>query len=186
MSEIRYTGPNAKDVKEQRRTDAISYLESRDPVEIVNEIVRNLGLDDRYIIRDNGKVSDEYKSIPAEERLRASEAIQREIQDDYLRSSKPDEPRRTINQTQKNDRTKKVKPKRKIRYDRIAAVGMAATLLTSLGYAVHKHVFLGKQNEVLIETGGKVDSSMSDPIIEGDVPNRSQSTKYGRITLYRF
>ena len=76
MNNRRYAGPSARDAMVDRRSaaaDTLSIL-SKSPEEIVNEIVRDLDLDDRYMVGSNGRVSSGYAELSPADRAAASDS----------------------------------------------------------------------------------------------------------------
>ena len=178
MNNRRYAGPSARDAMVDRRSaaaDTLSIL-SKSPEEIVNEIVRDLDLDDRYMVGSNGRVSSGYAELSPAERAAASNQIQNELmgrceKEVYRRVA--EEQRATDKQPQR-----KSSPRRRVRLDRVAAFGMVITLLSSMGYAVGKRVISGVRGNPEIQGLPKDPTSISDTL----TPESSENEENGDIT----
>ncbi|MBR2704820.1 MAG: hypothetical protein IKE91_05055 [Clostridia bacterium] len=163
MSNRRYTGPKARETMDARREAAsdVYNLLYQDPEEIVNGIMRDIGLDERYYVGNNGRVSPEYSSTTPEERARASEQIQRELIDRC--TTRLEETTRRRNQQPQ----KKSGPRRRVRVDRVAVVGLVATLLGCMGFSIGQTIISGARGDTKIEGLAKEESSVSDSITPG-------------------
>ena len=151
MSNNRYTGPKAEATMAARREAARGAYDilSKSPEEIVNEIVSDLGLDDRYRLGSDGRVGTGYRLTTPEERASASARIQEEL---MRRGQEAAE--RTSQQSQKPPK----KTRRRVRYDRIAVLGIAMTLIVSFGYAAAKEAIKGAKGDCGVEEISKSDS----------------------------
>ena len=160
MGSGKYTGPSARRTMDARRESASSMYDLlyKSPEDIVNEIVSDLGLDERYHVESNGRVGQGYSYTTPEERARASEQIQRELMGRC---------REAAEKTSQQSQTQQQRPKRRVRYDRIAALGMVMTLIGSLGYTGVKHLISGVKGDPGIEKIATSESSISDSIITG-------------------
>ena len=163
MSNKRYKGPKAKETMDARREAAsdVYNILYRSPEDIVNEIMSDLGLDERYSAGNNGRVNPEYSTTTPEERARASEQIQRELMGRCRKELEVAEEKRIKQPTQKSS------SKRRIRYDRVAVVSMVITLLGSMGYAVGKNTFKGARGDIAVEGLSKGNPSVSDSVTPG-------------------
>lgn len=174
MSNSRYMGPKVRETMDARREaaeDAYDIL-SRSPEDIVNEIISDLGLDERYRLGPDGRVGTDYRLTTPEERARASERIQSELIGRYKREvERVEEP-----ETQRQPQTKR-KPKRKVRFDRIAAVSVVATILVSLGFAISKGIISGVRISQDIDGKTKDDLSESETVIPGNGSSSQDSSE---------
>ena len=165
MSNNIYTGPKARETMAARREaakDAYDIL-SKSPEEIVNDIVNELGLDERYRLGPDGRVGTGYKLTTPEERARASERIQEEL----IGRCKRGIEEKQESATQRQPQTKR-KPKRKVRFDRLAAAALVIAILGTTGIAVSKQVISGVKGNPDIGEKTKDGLSVTDSIIPED------------------
>ena len=177
MSNGRYTGPSAREAKEDRRAAASDTLDIlyRSPEEIVNEIVAELGLGPEYLVGGNGRVSSGYASTSPAERAAATEQIQRELvgkcRERMVEKSEQPRDQRKPQPQRKNG------PRRRVRFDRIAVVGGVLTVLTLLGYGTVKSIITGVKGDP--EIGGKLgnETSKSDSLTPGKDESSRESVE---------